>query len=156
MDILVKQKEKLKKIKQERDKKNIGKRYLVNYNDLIPSFNRIAKEENEEVVENTILEYCGNGIYKDLITNNIVADSYNYNISEEIDFQFDLFNISKYIKEISKKESEKILEKITDSDKEKINDIIIEARINALNNLLEEIKEDEVEIEKNKVKSLQK
>lgn len=143
----------IKKIQEEKDNKHLGKRYIINYNDIIPSFNKLI-QENEEILDSTILEYCGKGIYKDLLTNNIVADSYIYNISEKIDFQFDLFNINKHLKAIDKKESEAFLDKITEEQKEKIIIILLKARINALNNALRELKEHDTE--ENKVKSLQK
>lgn len=154
MNIFEKKKNMSKQMKQEKDKKNIGKRYLINYNDIIPSFNRIAKEEDVEVINQTVLEYCGKGIYIDLLTNNIVADNYKYNISEKIDFQFDLFDVSKYLKQISKKESESFLERITEDQKEMTSIIILKARISALKNALQQLKKNNEE--ENKVKSLQK
>ena len=135
-------------MKNEKDKKMIGKRFILNYSDIIPSYHSLAQDE---VIDYTIVEYLGKGIYKDLLTKNIISDSYNYNISEKVDFQFDLFDISKYLKQISKKESESLLESISDEQIEKIKQILLEARINTLKNAKEQL-----EAKENKVKSLQK
>lgn len=153
MNILEKKRIIIKKIQEEKDNKHLGKRYIINYNDIIPSFNRLV-QENEEILDSTILEYQGKGIYIDLITQNLITDSSIYDQNKEIDFQFDLFKIQKKLKEIEMIESEKILEEITDLQKEKIKNTIIKARINALNNALRELKEHDTE--ENKVKSLQK
>ena len=139
----------IEKKKQEKDNKYIGKRYIINYDDIIPSYKRLS--EAEDVLNQTILEYKGKGIYVDLITQNIVADSYKYNIYEEIDFQFDLFDINQYLKEIGKQQSELFLESITEKQKEKVKETIFKVRINTLKNTLKQIKTKE-----NKVKSLQK
>ena len=129
-------------IREEKDKKMIGKRFILNYSDIIPSYHSLAQDE---VIDYTIVEYLGKGIYKDLLTKNIISDSYNYNISEKVDFQFDLFDISKYLKQISKKESESLLERITEEQKEKISIIILKARISALKNALKQLKEHDKE-----------
>ena len=68
----------LEKKKQEIDDKYIGKRYLINYNDIIPSFNRLT-EDNKDTVETTIIEYQGRGVYIDLLTQNIITDSSKFN-----------------------------------------------------------------------------
>lgn len=151
MNILEKKKNMSKQMKQEKDKKKIGKRYLINYNDIIPSFNRIAKEEDIDVIDHTILEYCGKGIFIDLITQNIIADNSIYDIFEKIDFQFNLFDINKYLKEIGKQQSELILERIIEEQKERVKETIFKVRINTLKNTLKQMKTKE-----NKVKSLQK
>ena len=136
---------------ERKDKKYIGKRYLINYNDIIPSFKRLAKEDKEDTVETTVLEYQGRGVYKDLLTQNIITESSQFNTLKKADYMFDLYEIKKYIKEIGIPQSEIILRSITEEQKEKVNDIILKAKINALNNIKKQLTKKE-----NKVKSLQK
>ena len=136
---------------ERKDKKYIGKRYLINYNDIIPSFKRLAKEDKEDTVETTVLEYQGRGVYKDLLTQNIITESSQFNTLKKADYMFDLYEIKKYIKEIGIPQSEIILRSITEEQKEKVNNIILKAKINALNNIKKQLIEKD-----NKVKSLQK
>ncbi|MBR3229868.1 MAG: hypothetical protein IKF91_03475 [Bacilli bacterium] len=150
MNILEKSK---KESIERKDKKYIGKRYMINYSDIIPSYNILSEDEN--TIKSTVLEYLGKGIYKDLLTNFLIQDNLIFDTNQEIDFQFNLFNINKFLKEIKKEDSETFIQKITETQRENINDIIIKARIKSLKNALEEIKEDEIEIDNN-VKSLQK
>ncbi len=150
MNILERKNKLLEKKKQEKDDKYIGKRYLINYNDIIPSFNRLA-EEKEDIVETTIIEYQGRGIYKDLLTQNIITDSSQFNTPKKAGYMFDLYEVNKYIKEIGIPQSEMILRSITEDQKEKVNDIILKAKINALENLKKQLTKKE-----NKVKSLHK
>ena len=126
----------LEKIRDEIDNKKIGKRYILKYSDIIPSFNIIAQDEEGKIIKTTVLEYIGKGIYKDLITGNIIADNSIYDILETIDFQFNLFNIDMYLKEISKKESDSYLESITDQQKETLNTTILKARNNTIKNTI--------------------
>lgn len=140
----------LEKKKQEIDDKYIGKRYLINYNDIIPSFNRLT-EDNKDTVETTIIEYQGRGVYIDLLTQNIITDSSKFNTPKKADYMFDLYGINKYIKEIEIPQSEMFLNSISEEQKEKVKNIILKAKINALENLKKQLKSKE-----NKVKSLQK
>ena len=135
-------------IREEKDKKMIGKRFILNYNDIIPSYHSLAQDE---VIDYTIVEYLGKGIYKDLLTQNIIAENANYDIVETIDFQLNLYEINRYLKIVTKNQSEKILESISNEQIEKIKQILLEARINTLKNAKEEL-----EAKENIVKSLQK
>ena len=135
-------------IREEKDKKMIGKRFILNYNDIIPSYHSLAQDE---VIDYTIVEYLGKGIYKDLLTQNIIAENANYDIVETIDFQLNLYEINRYLKIVTKNQSEKILESISNEQIEKIKQILLEARINTLKNAKEQLEANE-----NKVKSLQK
>ena len=124
----------IEKIRDEIDDKKIGKRYILNYSDIIPSFNIIVQDEAGKIIKTTVLEYNGKGIYKDLITGNLIADNSIYDVLEKIDFQFNLFNIDMYLKEISKKESDSYLESITEQQKETLNQVILNARNNTIRN----------------------
>ena len=120
-----------KEISKE-DKKRIGNKYIISYEDIVPSYIYITEKycpqiesfNNKKIFKNlelsdkkTVIEYVGNNIYKDLITGKLYIKDITHDLSistkyplsvNKYSIVYESYDMDKFVDDISKTEKNSI------------------------------------------------
>lgn len=132
--------------------KRIGKRYRLYYSCIFPLkpnkdskhfYHLDGKRSYFHEIENkwTILEYCGDGAYKDLITNEIILDISHFKIelAQQCLFGWIECSILSFFHEIDYEKSVYELSRVSEEEKEKIKKEFAMAKLKTLKNSIEDL-----------------